>query len=201
MNAEKMEPAEAFGFEEYISFPVRDGSRTTSIHDESWERLQQLVRATVETEGPVHEARVIDVIRRTYGAGRAGRQIREIIFTAIEEEEAAGTIEWKAGVDGKATLFLDRPGRPRRTPPRRAPSDGAREIEHIWPGELESGLLHVVDACFGIDREEAVTATARAFGFSRVGETIREALNSIVDSLVESGVVLETEAGLTVNEG
>jgi very-short-patch-repair endonuclease len=195
---QEADPAKVFGFEEFGPYPVREGSRRVSIHDESWARLQQLIRAIVDAEGPVHESRIVDIVRRTYGAGRAGRQIREVIRIAIDEEVAAKTIRRKAAVDGHFGSFLDKPNRPRRTPPRGAISEEVRDVEHIWQGELESGLLQVIEACFGIDRDEAITATARAFGFLRVGGTIREALSVAVDSLVGAELVSESEAGLRV---
>ena len=119
---------------------------------------------------------------------------------AIDEELAAGTIKRKAAINGHVGPFLDGPNRPLRTPPRGATSDDARHIEHIWIGELESGLMRVIGSCFGIDREEALMASARAFGFHRVGGTIREALSAALDSLIEAGRVTETDATLKVKQ-
>ncbi|HCP45890.1 MAG TPA: hypothetical protein DIU15_07605 [Deltaproteobacteria bacterium] len=150
----------------------------------------------VKVEGPVHEDRVIDAVRRIYGSGRAGRQIREIISTAIEKERQAGTIDRQTDEQNRNLgVFLDTPGRERHTPPRAAGID-VRPIDHIWPGEIELGLLCVVESSFGIERSEACVAAARAFGFARVGPHIRNALEAAIDRLVSEGFVQDTGAGL-----
>lgn len=89
---------------------------------------------------------------------------------------------------------FDRPDRPRHVPPRGPAIDG-RPIEHIWAGEIEAGLLRIVDSAFGIARDEAITATARAFGFVRVGQGIREAIEGAINRLVSAGQIQESDAG------
>jgi very-short-patch-repair endonuclease len=191
---------ELFGFAPYETMEFSEGSRSISIHDESSSRLQELLVHLVEVEGPVHEVRVFDVIRRIYGRGRAGRQIREIIRTAIEEEIGRGTIAGLTPDDGRSNhlgTFINKPGRPRSVAPRGAAIDSyVRSIEHIWPGEIVAGLLLVVESCYGIAPDEAITATARAFGFARVGPAIRESLQAAIDRLIQWGEIQDTEAGL-----
>jgi very-short-patch-repair endonuclease len=99
-EAQTVDPSEQLGFEQYESMEINEGSRSVSIHEESWSRLQQLVTRLVETEGPIHEDRIIDAIRRIYGKGRAGRQIKEIIRTAIDEERGSGKIARRALDEG-----------------------------------------------------------------------------------------------------
>ena len=72
-----------------------------------------------------------------------------------------------------------------------------RPIEHIWEGEIESGILQVVEAAFGISRDDAVVAAARAFGYDRVGSKIRETIRQVVDRMVAKGEIADTPAGLT----
>ncbi len=161
-----------------------------SIHDEKPEKLRLLVTRVIETEGPVHIDVVTERLRRHYSAGRAGSQIQLVIADAAKAESRLGRIYWRGE-------FLDA-SQESRPEPRGAAQDGSvRPIEHIWQGEIEAGVLRIVEAAFGISREDAVVATARAFGYDRVGPKIRETVQQVVERLVAKGEIAETPSGLT----
>lgn len=170
-----------------------------SIEKETRQVLGSLVTKIVEAEGPVHIDVVIDRIRRHYGAGRAGSQIHAAIMLAAHSATTGNGVSWIRPNGSRWTpSFLDVSARPSRPQPRGPAEDGyVRPIEHIWPGEIEAGLLQVVEISFGISRDDAVVAVARAFGYARVGVKIREAISSAIESLLAAREIAETTAGLT----
>jgi hypothetical protein len=162
-----------------------------SIHDEKPEKLRLLVTHVVEAEGPVHLDVLTERIRKHYGAGHAGKQIQAAITNAAKAESRVGRLFWRGD-------FLDASQQPVRPEPRGPAQDGSvRNIEHIWEGEIEAGVLQVVEIAFGISRDDAVVAAARAFGYDRVGSKIRETIQQVVDRLITKGEIAETPAGLT----
>jgi very-short-patch-repair endonuclease len=172
-----------------------------SILDESQERLSHLVISVVKTEGPVHVDVVIDRIRRSYGAGRAGSQIRSIVTDAVNSVLSNRQICYRKieGSSGhQVTPFLDAFEHPARPEPRGLAEDGSvRRIEQVWLGEIEEGVLRVVEATFGVSREEAPAAVARAFGYERVGRNIQEAIVVAIERLLKAGELIEGPGGLT----
>lgn len=184
-------PQKEFRFAPYKSVELPRSQRKVPIQEETQEQLRRLVTRVVEVEGPVHIDMLIDRIRRHYGAGRAGSQIQAAIKNAATVESRVGRIYWQGD-------FLNMAQHPSRPEPRGPAQDGkVRDIEHIWQGEIEAGIFRVVEAAFGISRDHAVVATARAFGYDRAGSKIQEAIQKIMNRLIVKGEIVETSAGLT----
>lgn len=191
--------AAEFQFAPYQPTVLPRNRSTASIEKENSQTLRNLVTTIVEAEGPVHLDVVIDRIRRHYGAGRAGSQIQAAILQAAQSAATENGISWIQPNGSRwPPSFLDVSKRSSRPEPRGPAADGSvRQIEHVWPGEIEAGLLRIIETAFGICREDAVVAAARAFGYQRVGTKIREAISAAVDSLLTAGEIAETPAGLT----
>jgi very-short-patch-repair endonuclease/DNA polymerase III delta prime subunit len=185
-----------YKFVEFVNHHIR-----IPIVEEKRQKLCELVTKVVEAEGPVHVDVVIDRIRRHYGAGRAGRQIQSAILDAVGAALNGGHVCWRTlqAADGPQTgSFLDMSKHPVRPEPRGMAEDGSvRSIEEVWPGEIEVGVLRVVETAFGVSREDAILAVARAFGYERVGRNIQEAITAAIDRLIKDGELPEGPGGLT----
>lgn len=185
-------PKKEFRFAPYKSVELPRHHREVPIQQATQEQLRRIVTRVVEAEGPVHVDVLIDRIRRHYGAGRAGSQIQAAIMNAVRVEWRADRISWRGD-------FLSMPQHPSRPEPRGPAQDGkAREIEHIWQGEIEAGIIRVVEAAFGISRDHALVATARAFGYDRAGSKVQEAIRRVLDRLIANGEIDRTPTGLTI---
>jgi very-short-patch-repair endonuclease len=195
---------EEFQFAQYRPIELSENRRRVSIVDERMTTLIHLIERVVEAEGPVHIDMVIDRIRRHYGAGRAGSQIHGAITRAVDSGSRSGLFCWcrlGLGQDGQATSFLEMPRRLGRPEPRGPAEDGStRPVEHIWSGEIEAGVIRVVETAFGASREDVVVAVARAFGYDRAGRRIQRAIGEAVERLIASGEVIETSTGLTSSD-
>ena len=193
---------EDFRFVPYRPIQLSGNHRRASIVEENPQKLRQLVTRIVDAEGPIHIDLVIERVRGYYGASRAGKQIQAAILQAAESEARDGRICWRTLPRGlQMKSFLDMSDRPDRPEPRGPEPDGSiRSIEHVWAGEIEAGLIRVVESSYGVFREDAIVATARAFGYERVGWKIQQSITEAVERLLRSGEIVETPAGLTKRE-
>jgi hypothetical protein len=89
----------------------------------------------------------------------------------------------------------------RRIVARKPGLDGnVRTIDEISEGEIAAGILVVAVAIYRGLRDEIITQTAREFGYPRFGEAVRERIGRLVDGLVISGRLRETQGILIVTK-
>ena len=60
---------------------------------------------------------------------------------------------------------------------------GSRPISYISTEELAEAMYKIADKSFGIKKEDLFVATARIYGFSRIGGNITQALQLALDEL------------------
>ncbi len=167
-------PAPALLFDEYQRFECQD--RIGDLLYVPLLELSELVRGVILVEQPVHIDTIIDRVRTTYGAPRAGKQIRNRIEQAIDHllsrpRDKTRNFLVNAQTDGQI--------RPRR--------DANRPINRIAPSEIDLGLLLVAQASYGIEQAELVRETARQFGWRRTGQLISRELSEGIERLLQSG--------------
>lgn len=196
----KSKELEEFHFASYKSIELRKNTGQVAIPDERPQRLSQLVTQIVEAEGPVHIDLVIERIRKHYGAGRAGDQIQAAIVHAANSAQSEGRVTWlklETSSGSQPSAFLDITIHPSHLEPRGAAEDGSvRPIKQVWQGEIESGVVRIVETAFGVTRDGAIVAVARAFGYERVGRNIQEAISEAIERLIACGEIIETPIGL-----
>jgi very-short-patch-repair endonuclease len=163
--------------------------------------VAQIVKAVVETEGPVHVELVIERIREHYGLGRAGRVVREAVLAGISAAVRLRAVAWlPASGAGKGTdeFLIARPDCTIK--PRGAMADGTvRKIEQISNQEIEAVIVQVVNAMVGASREETVISAARALGYARTGNHVESRMNDAVDRLLARHILKDSIGSLVVN--
>jgi hypothetical protein len=83
--------------------------------------------------------------------------------------------------------------------PRGPGVDGStRSIEQIAYAEIAAALVAVVRATYGAARADAITATARALGFARLGEHVETRISSALDRSLAAGEVVERMGTIVV---
>jgi len=196
------ESASNLSFEPYRVADLTGSGRQADLRSEGPLRLQKLVVDVVTVEAPVHVDLVIERIRARYGLQRAGRLVRESVSGGIKTALSSGRVAWlekspKSRSDG-AFLIVDAtaPVRPRGA----SPTGAIRAIHHVSDTEIEAGLLVVIRAMFGASRSDAIVATARAFGYSRLGENVESRIKKAVARLSAKGVLIAQQDSLIVRE-
>ncbi|MGO7653642.1 DUF3320 domain-containing protein [Rhizobium ruizarguesonis] len=155
--------------------------RKTELHEAPISILSELVKITVEVEGPVHLDEVITRVRSAWGLQQAGNRIRSHIGHAIDGA-VGGAHVYRSGE------FLLWPGTEIRLRDRSlVSSSGLRRIEMIPPMEVDQGLMSVVGTGLGATEDEAVNAIARGLGFKSTSSQLRELIVSRIEVLKASG--------------
>ena len=169
--------------------------RSGSLSEVASYKLAELVRRVVEVEAPVHVQEALGRIRTAWGIQRAGAEIRRRMNRAVSW--GAERRWFRKDIEG--FLWLEGPGiavrvrRRNETMPRslRDPARIARE-------EIATALVAEVRESFGIEEEEALTRTARLFGFKHRGPKITERFRDVLDGLLEKGGLIQEEPYLRI---
>ena len=159
-------------FDEYRRYEGK--ARRADLLNVPLSALSTVVRGIIDVEQPVHIDTIIDRVRDTYGAPRAGKRIRDRVEQAIERilgRPRESTLQFL-----EHTKSLEQP-RPRR--------DAKRPIDRVAGPEIDAALLLVAKVSFGIEQGELVRETARQFGWRRTGQEIERRLNDGVERLLQ----------------
>jgi len=156
------------------------------------------IKQVVEASGPIHEDRVLEIIKRSWNIGRVGTRIRKTFSQAV----LLLVNRRKLTVSGR---FLSLPGCEIRV---RAPmahtgqetADGPpaniRPVAHIPPAEIYLAILNLLrDAGGTAQQPMLVKRLAGLFGWRRVGSRIGRALDRAIDQLIDTGDVTEEADG------
>jgi very-short-patch-repair endonuclease/DNA polymerase III delta prime subunit len=179
---------------------LREFRSRLDIYTESAEKLAKLVEAVVAVESPVHEDLVVERIRNHYGLARAGSQVRTAIERGIGAAVRHSLVYWipASGTAGRRSKFLamSLTGAVR---PRGQDVEGkVRNVDQIADPEIEATVRLVVAAMGGAGQEDIVVATARAFGYSRTGETVETRLRKCIQRMVSEGRLIDRLGSLVV---
>lgn len=143
------------------------------------------VLRVVESEGPVHIEVLYQRLRDAWSIGRIGVKIRENIESAIRH----------SGVSRNGD-FLTIPGT--NVEHVRTPSASAtRRVDQIHPAELGLAMRLLLTEMGSASSEQLTTATARLFGWARIGPDIQNRLESILGRLLESGRIRRQDGVLS----
>lgn len=66
---------------------------------------------------------------------------------------------------------------------------GSRQIHQIAYDELAMGMLKVIENNIGLTKDELLHETARAFGFTRIGNNITERMENVVKLLIKNNLI------------
>lgn len=146
--------------------------------------VRQIVEVVSES-GPVHEDVVLDVIRNSWGIGRAGSRIREAFNAGVRSAVARGAIEARGA-------FLDVPGQEVFVRVPESETVTPRRVAHVSPAELDLAIIQLLRDAGPSSPDGLRTAWARLFGWKRVGGDIEVAFDDAVDRLLEQGLIQGT---------
>ncbi len=166
-------PTAALLFDEYRQF--EEQARTGDLLYVPLSELSALVRDIMSAEQPVHIDTIIDRVRTTYGAAKAGKRIRERVEQAIELILSRPR--------DKTGHFLVQAQSVEQLRPRR---DAKRPIDRVASSEIDEGLLIVAKASFGIEQGDLIRETARQFGWRRTGQQIDRGLSEGIERLLKA---------------
>ena len=160
--------------------------------------LDAAIARVVDTEGPVHFDVLADRLLEGAGVGRLGSRIRARIEARLEAMMAdiPGTgvpIDWHQGFVARPTQHL----KPAYRDWREAP-DKTRQLEYVSDEELMLALFRaVLDADCG-ERESAMNEGIHAIGFIRLTNNARTRLETPLEALLGTGLLVDRGGKLGV---
>ena len=145
---------------------------------------------SVLVEGPIHVDSLVRRITNGAGLNRAGSRIRRALEQAVDVAIHRGQVVRTGAflsVPNQAVLVRDRRG-----------NNAMLKIGLIAPEEISEAVKILVKSSYGIDRADAIAATARLMGFASVSRNIREEIDRIISSAVIREQIAEFEGHLTI---
>jgi very-short-patch-repair endonuclease len=143
--------------------------------------IRKLLQHVVAEEGPIVEDLLIRRVIGAWGAMVTERR-RQAVSRALAALAGAGTLV----LDGDAYGLPNQ-----RTDVVRIPADGdeatVREVRHIPDVELAHALLRLIADARLVSDDEALTRTARLFGWRRNGPAIQSSLTRVIEQLIDAG--------------
>ena len=144
------------------------------------ELVDQVARV-VEAEGPIHLGVLLERLKEVNGVDRAGANVQRNVERAIAVAISRHRVE-------RSSEFVRRPGI--ESPVFRLPGDGVqRSVGEIAPEEIALAILRKVEDQFGYQRDALPGAVAELLGFDRLPPGGAEIVGTVVDGLVERGIL------------
>ncbi len=162
------------------------GRLDAPLHQVPTRRIAKWIARVVEVESPVHFQEVVARIRQAAKVRRVGERIR----TRIRQGARQGARTRRYGIDESDFFWrLDREGAEVRRRDGDVPGS-LRDPERIASEEIETALIRVVQASYGIEPADATKEAIRLFGFKRSGSKIHKRFREVLDDLVARNVLL-----------
>ncbi|WP_276120154.1 DUF3320 domain-containing protein [Pararhizobium qamdonense] len=175
-------------YEEAILSP----DTSVELHEAPLRILVELVKQTVEIEGPIHLDEIVTRIRTAWGLQRAGSRIDSHVGNAIRMAVSSGEILRSGDFllwPGANAILRDRS---------LASSPSLRRLELLPPVEIDLGLQNLIVESLGATEEEAINAVARGLGFKATSSQLRELIRGRIAALRANGDLVDREGMLMV---
>ncbi|MGR4883770.1 DUF3320 domain-containing protein [Streptomyces sp. LARHCF249] len=144
-------------------------------------------------EGPIHEDLLVQRAREVWGVKRAGSRIRDNVLLVLRGLVRQGVLVYTDG-------FADVRGR--SLVGARTAVDGCnRKVTHVAPVERQAVLAELAAECPGMSLDELMRQGREFFGWKRMGDDIRGALESDVAALVALGRMRHVDGRISASRG
>ncbi|QIZ75612.1 DUF4011 domain-containing protein [Ferrimonas lipolytica] len=159
------------GGDDLARFPQPD------LYDADSEQLGQALLTVVQTEGPLHIKRLLQVTCDAYGLGRAGAKIQRTVEAALR------TVGNQIRCEGH---FLQLPEQPIAVRNRAKLESNERKFEWVAPAEIQQALLMAVESSHSLNDEDAIATVVELLGFGRATAKVKAQVQIELDALLQS---------------
>lgn len=180
-------------------YPVADFPVPSRLepHEVPVALMTDIVERIVAIEGPVHQDEIARRVAAMFGKQKAGSRIVARVGEALHFLQTRNGEIFAAGGFWFTASQQDEPPLRNRS---RAPLN-LRKANMLPLLEIEAAIRVVLNQNGALSREEIPRAVALLFGFQRTGPEFRPAIAPVVDSLLNSGDIVEGPAGVTLVTG
>lgn len=165
---------------------------TKELHLHPVGKLAQWIEEVVRVESPVHFDEVARRIAEATGASKVGARMRDALEQAAKLSATKGQIRnqnqflWHKDMD--KPMIRSREELP----------TASRKIGLIAPEEIGVAVLDVVRNSVAIDADAIVPIAAKAFGFARVTEDVKNNILSVIAELQKNKALIQEGSWLKV---
>jgi len=163
-----------YGFADYVEANLRD-------YDSRFNVVSPKINAilnVVYQEYPVHFERICQLVAPMCGKERVSSVVRNDVKMILDSMQSRvreqNNYYWPKDVTEVPVRV-----------------SGPRSIQHISKDELSEGMKLVLTQCIGVGKDQLINETVRAFGFTRKGSNITEAMNIAYNRLKRTGAIVE----------
>lgn len=172
--------------------PVRS---LTELHQETSDRLMQMIGRVVDVEAPVHTTEVTRRLLEAYGVTRAGSRITAAVDDAIHYGIRRSLFSLK----GDFLYSAQKQPVPIRN---RAHMESAeRKLEWVAPEEIDRALLETITLGFSMSREDAISGALSLLGFGRATAKVSRYMEERISHLANNRSVNVVDGVVTAAEG
>ncbi len=160
----------------------------TEPHETSSQKLLDIVRAIVSVEGPIHQEEVARRLASAFGKERAGRRINELTLKALKMALQKPVSTTDASKVIRKGLFWLTEQQADNIPVRNRADQNStiQKAENIPPIEIDAAIEKIMETSGAAEVDEIIRATARLFGFERVGSGLRTVIAEQVKNLPDA---------------
>ncbi|MGF7082835.1 DUF3320 domain-containing protein [Mucilaginibacter sp. UYCu711] len=152
------------------------------FHLYTFEELGSWIAEIVAIEGPVHLDEVAKRITDAAGIAKVGSRIRYTLTQALQQAEQEGKVVVK-------DEFLSLPEQVVTVRDRSKLPASFKKLGLIAPEEIQLAISQVVGNAISITEQEAVPLVAKALGFGRVTDELRQQLSEAVGKAIQAGMI------------
>ena len=143
--------------------------------------LKNVLQHVIQKESPIHFELLCKRVAGLFGNQKVTVKVRDTVNYVlnkhlVQQVERQDDFLWIKGAKSFKARVPTTDG------------VGIRAITHIYKEEIAEAMLQIVSKSIGIATTDLYLVTARAFGFSRTGVNITNAMQQACDYLIETGV-------------
>lgn len=183
------EPPERNWIRPYALASITSRPLACEFHDPSAvSRLSEMAWEVVLVEAPVHKTVVASRVAKRWGLARVGSRMVDAMESAFARLAKRGDMRIVEG------CFLT-PNHNFRCDVVRCAVPGSpetlRQIEYVSAAELTVAIRSLLSEAVSFEREQLIIHVARALGYDRTGNTIRERVSHILAKMLKDRILAE----------
>jgi len=177
--------------DKFTPFKIKEYGSSEKFTEANEAKIVKCVNDILEAEAPVSRNALRKKLFTCFGITRSGDVMKKTADAAIAR---SGAVSVTAGEDA----FLWKPGQsPDEYTLCRAqtPEDAKRSMDEIAPEEIANGIRLIMEEQIAMQRDDLIRETARLFGYSRITDTITEAVSLGMKTAKKRGYIEFSEDG------
>ncbi|MBO4877781.1 MAG: DUF3320 domain-containing protein [Ruminococcus sp.] len=177
--------------DKFTPFKIKEYGSSEKFTEANEAKIVKCVNDILEAEAPVSRNALRKKLFTCFGITRAGDNMKKTADAAIARSGAVSVTAgedaflWKSGqVPAEYTLCRAQ-----------APEDAKRSMDEIAPEEIANGIRLIMEEQIAMQRDDLIRETARLFGYSRITDTITEAVSLGIRAAKQRGYIEFSEDG------